>query len=124
MYHQSRPFIVLAVILLSVAVLIACTDNINFVEETYYYGETLTPEMVESIYAALSAAVTEKYPTETDASGKLVVYWTVGGSVYHVSSACGSIKKLEPTEIHSGTVKDALRVGKEKACSVCSKEEK
>ena len=122
MFKQLKPLIALAVILLSIALLIACTDNVNFVEETYYYGDKLTPELVESIYAALSAAATEKYPTETDANGRLIVYWTVSGSVYHSSASCGSIKKLDPTEVRSGTEKDALRVGKERPCSVCTKE--
>ena len=47
------------------------------------------------------------------------VYWTKGGSVWHVSRECYHIKKSNNVE--SGTVEDAIEAGKEKICSHCGK---
>ena len=85
-------------------------------------GETLTPEDVESIIAAVSekeAETTVKYAPVTDESGGTVVFWTESGKVWHVSSECPSLKKS--INIKSGDLTAAETAGKKKSCSVCGK---
>ncbi len=45
------------------------------------------------------------------------VYWTPGGSVYHIEKSCLS----RSTIIESGTVQDAQNSGKENLCKTCEK---
>lgn len=47
-----------------------------------------------------------------------VVYWTEGGSVYHHSSDCSSLRSSE--NILQGSIEDALLAEKERACKRCS----
>jgi hypothetical protein len=46
--------------------------------------------------------------------GKNVVYWTPGGSVYHVSMNCATLKNSN-TIIH-GTISES---GKDSRCKIC-----
>lgn len=48
------------------------------------------------------------------------VYWTEGGSVWHVSKECSSLKNSK--NIISGSVEEAQNAGKERVCSRCGKE--
>lgn len=47
-----------------------------------------------------------------------VVYWTESGSVWHESATCSHLKNS--SKIVSGSVADAQKAGKSKACSRCS----
>lgn len=113
----------LAIAILGLSMTASCSQYADFSEQTYYFGEYLTPEMVESIYNELSSEVTEKYPIETTPSGEIVVYWTTSGEVYHMSSSCSSIKRSDPKNVYSGSIKQAFRAGKERPCGVCSPKE-
>lgn len=111
-------FFVAAVLCLAVC-LVSCSSYSKTVSD-FDAGETLTPEGVESILAAISemeAAVTEKYPAVTDENGDAVVFWTGSGSVWHRSRECSSLKRS--TNIKSGNISDAESAGKKRACSVC-----
>ncbi len=81
--------------------------------------KVITPEEIESIFAAISNEVTDKYPTETDANGSEIVFWLEGGAVWHVSRACSTIKKAESSKVKSGSAEDALQSGKERPCRIC-----
>lgn len=113
-------FFVSAVMCLALA-LGSCSSYSRTVSD-FDAGETLTPEGVESILAAISekeAAVTEKYPAVTDDNGEAVVFWTESGSVWHRSRECSSLKRS--TNIKSGNKSDAEAAGKKRACSVCGR---
>ncbi len=98
----------------------SCRDFFTGEETTLGAGDILSPEEIESIFAAVSAAVTEKYPAETDESGNAIVFWLNGGSVWHTSSKCASIANAEAEAVNSGAVEDAVEAGKKRACKVCS----
>lgn len=99
-----------------------CVDRFVGEETELYTGDPITPEEIDSIFDAISASVTEKYPIETDTDGDLVVYWLEGGSVWHSSSSCSTVSKADPGEVKSGKISDAIEKGKERACKVCSKD--
>ena len=61
----------------------------------------------------------EKYPSETDEGGREIVFWLDGGSVWHVSQLCSSIKKADPSVVKNGSVADAQNSGKERPCKIC-----
>jgi hypothetical protein len=81
--------------------------------------KVLTPEEIESIFAEISIEEKEKYPSETDESGREIVFWLDGGSVWHVSQLCSSIKKADPSVVKNGSVADAQNSGKERPCKIC-----
>ena len=103
------------------ASLVGCVERFVGEETDYATGDLLTPEMIESIFQAISTPVTEKYPSETLDSGELLLYWLEGGSVWHISRQCGSVSNADPQNLHSGNIDEALRAGKERGCKVCAK---
>ena len=48
-----------------------------------------------------------------------VVYWTEGGSVYHITDQCSTLRRSKT--ILSGTVEEALNAKKERPCKTCTK---
>ncbi len=97
-----------------------CVDRFYGEGTEYHTGDLLTPEAIDSIFAAISASVTEKYPVETDIDGDIIVYWLTGGSVWHQSSECGSLTKADPDNVNIGKISDAYADGKDRACKICS----
>lgn len=104
------------------ALLLASCSSYSSGKPDFYAGETLTPEGVEWILAAISekeAAVTEKYSPTTDEAGDTVLFWSGSGKVWHISRECPSLKRS--TNIKSGNKAAAEAEGKERVCSVCGK---
>ncbi len=99
-----------------------CVERFVGEETDYSTGEVLTPEMIESIFEAISTPVTDKYPSETAEDGSLILYWLENGSVWHISLNCASISKAEPQNLRSGDIADALEAGKERGCKICAKD--
>lgn len=62
----------------------------------------------------------EEDDSEQGSEEESVVYWTEGGSVWHVSKECSSLKNSK--NIISGSVEEAQNAGKERVCSRCGKE--
>ena len=115
-----------ALVSISLAILMVlpfagCVERFVGEETDYSTGEVLTPEMIESIFEAISTPVTEKYPSETAENGRMLLYWLENGSVWHISLNCGSIAKADPKNLHSGDISDAQNAGKERGCKVCAK---
>ena len=112
----------LLLVTLIFAVLLSCGCTNGFAGESTEIDtvKLLTPEDIESIFAAISQEVTEKYPIDTDINGSRIVYWLEGGKVWHESRACGSIENAEPEKVVSGSIDDALAAGKERPCKICS----
>ncbi len=86
-------------------------------------GETLTPEAIDSIAAAVSAAETT---SPEDALGQMydennapIYFWVESGEVYHINSNCQSLRRSK--NILSGSEADALAAGKERICGHCQK---
>lgn len=64
---------------------------------------------------------TERNETESadfESDTAIIVYWTEGGSVWHVSRDCYHIKNKE---VSSGTVTEAEMSGHDKGCKTCNK---
>lgn len=114
--------ILAAFLLTAVMLLSACIDRLYGFDTELPTGEVLTPEMIESIIDAATVVEPEKYPTETDESGSLIVYWLPGGSVWHASKDCSSVAKSDPAKVVSGSIADAISEGKDRACQKCSKD--
>ena len=114
--------ILAAFLLTAVMLLSACIDRLYGFDTELPTGEVLTPEMIESIIDAATVVEPEKYPTETDESGSLIVYWLPGGSVWHASKDCSSVAKSDPTKVISGSIANAISEGKDRACQKCSKD--
>ena len=65
--------------------------------------------------------MTENEPSNdiNDSKEPETVYWTAGGSAWHIYEDCGYLKRSK--EIFSGSVNEAREQGKEKVCSSCDK---
>lgn len=74
-----------------------------------------------SASASQTAAVTPSDTLEPDvfvtAPASDIVYWTKGGSVWHISRSCSALKNS--TDILSGSEDEALAAGKSRACKKC-----
>lgn len=89
----------------------ACTPSDDFSA-----GRPLTRDELASLSAELCTGAREP-ETVGGFSTQVVVYWTEGGSVYHLSKECYHLKRAASVE--SGSVSRAWALGKERACSVC-----
>ncbi len=84
----------------------------------YYGGEEISPDVLSEI----SSSVLEeslKDPNGNVQNPDQVVYWTQGGTAIHSSRKCTYIRSS--TSIQTGTLGDAIRLGKSKYCSSCFK---
>ena len=101
-------------------------------EQVFDGGEILNDAKMSEIKAEILKGEDDKSNTsqvvdESDASNgsgpdseeTSIVFWTSGGSVWHLFEDCGHLKRGK--EILSGTVQDAMDAGKEKVCSTCDK---
>lgn len=64
---------------------------------------------------------TERNETESNnfaGDTAIIVYWTEGGSVWHISRDCYHIKNKD---VISGTVAEAEKSGHDKGCKTCNK---
>ena len=66
----------------------------------------------------VSAESLEEMQANAIALGDGSVYWTPGGSVYHLDKDCYHI--LNSTEIVTGTAADAMEAGKNRPCKYCA----
>lgn len=83
----------------------------KWIDDTYYVGSTGA--------MATSCWIGDRYVGEDGKWDKTkgLVYWTPGGSKYHLYRNCTSLK--QSTEILSGSVADANRNGKAEVCNIC-----
>lgn len=78
-------------------------------------GEPLTYVAAVLAYQKLHGTAAEsQFPDAADGD---VVYWTVGGSVWHVTDACTALAKSK--SILSGTESAAQQAGKTRVCKRC-----
>ena len=97
--------------ILTVLAFPACTPSDDFTA-----GKPLTRDELTSLSDELFTEAREP-ETVGGFSTQVVVYWTEGGSVYHLSKDCYHLKRAASVE--SGSVSRAWALGKERACSVC-----
>lgn len=111
-------FVILSVVMLALLIQSSCIDRLYGFDTDYSTGVLLTPEMIDSIIDAATVIQPEKYPTETDTEGNLIVYWLPGGSVWHASQACSSVERSDSAQ--SGSIANAASEGKKRPCQICS----
>lgn len=111
-------FVILWCVLFPLLLLSSCVDRLYGFETDYSTGVPLTPEMIESIIDAATVIQPEIYPTETDSSGSLIVYWLPGGSVWHASKSCSSVERSK--NARNGSIVTAISEGKNRPCQICS----
>ena len=80
----------------------------------------LAPEISESTDTASSegldlTANTSQRESEEAVSG--TVYWVSNGEVWHTTEKCSTLSRSK--NIKSGSISDAMAVGKERVCKVC-----
>ncbi len=104
------------------------------VQEAYYggklrpcktcsYDSVVDIETITTAVDLTTAAVKyEPYPKEYDSDGNVIVYWLTGGSVWHESRECSTVKKADPNAVISGNAYDAYYAGKTRACKVCAED--
>ena len=110
----------LIAIAVSLVILSSCA------KEAPIEGGPITPEMLESVSAALTesstmasvSTQTAQSAPESEAAVPDVVYWTESGTVYHITDQCGTLKNS--TSILHGSVEEAMLAKKERPCKSCS----
>ncbi len=81
---------------------------------------TDTKEETDADITDPTESKTSKYPKHYSEDGRLLVYWTKNGSVWHESISCPSLANTEKDSLISGSEDDAVTAGKERACKKCS----
>ncbi len=100
--------------------LCACGESGNTV---IYNGRELSESEIQSMLhreterETKPAATLTAYDGQTETPDEDSVYWTAGGSVFHVWSSC---QHLNNKKVYYGTVENAVSEGKLRVCSVCS----
>ena len=117
---KKVKIILCAILLLTVMLLSSCIDRLYGFDTDYPTGELLTPEMIDSIIDAVTVEEVEKYSTETDANGDLIVYWLSGGSVWHASVNCSSVSNAD--NFSCGSIANAISQGKKRPCKICAED--
>ena len=91
-------------------------------EDDFFAGEPVSPDELRRYSDELSeTGTTVELPIEDLVKlpkGK-IVYWTSGGSVYHIYRGCGRISPGK--EVGVGTVRMAENAGVGRLCRTCAK---
>lgn len=66
------------------------------------------------------AVTTSGYHKVYSEDGRLLVYWTKNGSVWHESVECPSLANSDKSSLASGSEDAAVEAGKERVCKKCS----
>ena len=92
----------------------------------WYDGRELTESELEALLAigreteeTVSLKGLVAFREDAPAPNGESVFWTKGGSVFHLSPLCQHLSKTR--EIYYGTAEDAATQGKERACAACEK---
>ena len=75
-------------------------------------GETLSQEELESLFGETEAETTAFTLNESTA-----VYWTEGGSKYHLFADCAHLSKSD--NVKTGNMENAAEAGKSECCKTC-----
>ncbi len=85
------------------------------------YGGQLSPDAQTAVIAAVLAYQRQQgippVTNVTDDMDETVVYWTAGGSVWHVTDGCSALAKSK--SIVSGSETQAMAAGKTRVCKRC-----
>lgn len=73
--------------------------------------------VIAAVLAYQRMQETETIPDIADIGDDPGVYWTAGGSVWHVTDACSALAKSK--SILSGSETQAIRAGKTRVCKRC-----
>ena len=101
------------------SVLVSCADY-ALSNDTHGIGQTVTPEIIESVKSGTSEAESIK-PAETlKLDENTLFYWTRNGSKLHFYSDCRYLSKTDPENMFSGTYFYAYNSVKlDEICSAC-----
>ena len=102
-------FIILSAILLS---LCSCSPYSGGGYE-FDPGETLSAEELEGLFQDSKGEATDFVMSESTS-----VYWTNGGSKYHLFADCGHLSNS--ADVKSGKIEDAKAKGKGECCKTCA----
>ena len=91
-------------------------EDAAFIQYLEQYGIEADHEDIRGVIAAVLSYQDVKN-AETDVLSGAAVYWTAGGSVWHVSRECSALAKSK--SVQSGEEADALAAGKTRVCKRC-----
>ena len=108
-------------ILLTVALNIFCISCSDYVksDDSYDLGQTVTPEMLESIKDSIDSQKEADSNEIIEIGSDATLYWTVGGSKYHLYRTCSSLSRSNESNIKNGDFAAVSESGKTEACSLC-----
>ncbi len=84
-------------------------------------NEVLSGELSETDSDEITSEkdIAQDETDENNDNSDSIVFWTEGGSVWHISPTCSHIKNSSK-KIFAGTTNDAVKAGKTKQCASCS----
>lgn len=113
---MNRKF---AVLLLAALILLFGCNNTDYGD--FYGGTPVDSAAIQSAASLLTAETVKKADAViTDAAGTRIYFWTPGGDVYHSSPDCSHLNAAKT--VLSGAMDEAMKAGKDRACSACCKE--
>ena len=116
-----RISIIALLLLLSLVLVSCCGCNLINDLANQSDGEKISPGEIETLYVFLLKETNDEglsdvvMPSQEDK--EKVVYWTESGSVYHTDPECSTYSRSK--EKVTGTLENAIRLGKSKQCSSC-----
>jgi hypothetical protein len=93
-----------------------CKNCASEVIVYFTYSETTTSVITD----VASEVITDKYPIEYGEDGNQIVFWLESSKIWHLSRHCSSLSRTDPSKLISGSIDEAIKAGKERACKNCS----
>ena len=114
MINKSKFFSCVMICLFSAACLFGCSSYV-LQNDSFYAGETVTPDQIEIIDGSLSHSGAQ----QIEIKPTTLCYWTSGGSKFHLFEDCQSLSRTDSSKIETG-IYDYIKDKKE-CCSYCMK---
>ena len=95
-------------------------EAVEFVVMDQYFPHINEDSSVTFYHPVVYINCSEENKDFYSQDGKLLVYWTKSGSVWHESASCSSLANTPIENLVCGSEDEALSAGKERACKKCS----
>lgn len=115
---KAKNWVIITVLLLFIACFAASCGRVAASPDG---SGAISREDLIRIKAELLGTETDTPLTDGRTTDTDIVYWTDGGSVWHISRDCSYLEGKLPDGVNAGTEKQAKEAGKTHVCSRCSK---
>ena len=113
-----KKFVLVLIALLTIVQLVSCAPHSQGQYE-FDPGETLSRDELESVFSSDSQEDTTPNETEMIVDNETVVYFTDGGTKYHLFLDCQSLSRS--TNIKTSTLGNYSEHKKKDCCKYCAK---